>query len=329
MVFPQLAPLARTTTRLHPRPGSPSVRGSSVGGPLLWPVTEAWPFCDGPHQPDGRPATTVQDVRLLRQLMTAANNRPAGDMLFTPQEQQVVDRIDRGRPWPEEPVALLPVAQLYLRDVPHLRVPEQADMLQVLWCPFDHPEQQIPKTALFWRSSTRLTDVVASPPQPVAVQHEGYVPQPCLIHPEQVTEYPAPLQLEQGLREQVEQWSARQKAGAAPESAYDQAESAFYQYELSVAPGWKVGGWAPWSFTDPHPLPCQSCGTPLEPLLTIASSEWDDSNHSWIPYEDRDDATREVYPDPARPSLMSIAGFNLQLYVCPVSPEHPHAELLQ
>ena len=38
---------------------------------------------------------------------------------------------------------------------------------------------------------------------------------------------------------------------------------------------------------------------------------------------------RQVFPDPARPSLASIAGINLQLYVCPVSPEHPKAELLQ
>ncbi|WP_330301205.1 hypothetical protein [Streptomyces sp. NBC_00503] len=34
-VFPRLAPLARTTTRLHPRPGSPSPYDSSIGGPLL------------------------------------------------------------------------------------------------------------------------------------------------------------------------------------------------------------------------------------------------------------------------------------------------------
>ncbi|MEU1478126.1 hypothetical protein ABZ458_23340, partial [Streptomyces sp. NPDC005760] len=33
-LFPQLAPLARTATRLHPRPGSPTVHDSSVGGPL-------------------------------------------------------------------------------------------------------------------------------------------------------------------------------------------------------------------------------------------------------------------------------------------------------
>lgn len=40
VLFPQLAPLARTATRLHPRPGSPSVHDSSVGGPLLGPADE-------------------------------------------------------------------------------------------------------------------------------------------------------------------------------------------------------------------------------------------------------------------------------------------------
>ncbi|MFD7973442.1 hypothetical protein ACFV5D_32975, partial [Streptomyces clavifer] len=39
-LFPQLAPLARTATRLHPRPGTPSVHDSSVGGPLLWPARD-------------------------------------------------------------------------------------------------------------------------------------------------------------------------------------------------------------------------------------------------------------------------------------------------
>ncbi|MYS07021.1 hypothetical protein GTW71_11375, partial [Streptomyces sp. SID6041] len=48
-LFPQLALLARTATRLHPRPGSPTVHDSSVGGPLLWPADEPWPYCEEPH----------------------------------------------------------------------------------------------------------------------------------------------------------------------------------------------------------------------------------------------------------------------------------------
>jgi hypothetical protein len=44
-VVPGLAPLARTTVRLHPRPGEPTAADSSIGGPLLWPEGEPWPAC--------------------------------------------------------------------------------------------------------------------------------------------------------------------------------------------------------------------------------------------------------------------------------------------
>ncbi|MEV2226895.1 hypothetical protein AB0E01_44760 [Nocardia vinacea] len=48
-VFPELAPLARQAVRLHPRPGQPTVHESSIGGPLLWPADEQWPFCAKEH----------------------------------------------------------------------------------------------------------------------------------------------------------------------------------------------------------------------------------------------------------------------------------------
>ncbi|GAB2848164.1 hypothetical protein GCM10022221_54380 [Actinocorallia aurea] len=44
-LVPELAELARTTVRLHPRPGTPEVHESSAGGPLLWPAGEPWPHC--------------------------------------------------------------------------------------------------------------------------------------------------------------------------------------------------------------------------------------------------------------------------------------------
>ncbi|XIE78158.1 hypothetical protein AB6O49_08145 [Streptomyces sp. SBR177] len=46
--FPELSAYARTATRLHPCPGTPTAADSSVGGPLLWPAAEAWPVC-GEH----------------------------------------------------------------------------------------------------------------------------------------------------------------------------------------------------------------------------------------------------------------------------------------
>jgi hypothetical protein len=48
-IFPELGPLARTATRLHPRRGTPTAEQSSIGGPLLWPAGEAWPVCPRTH----------------------------------------------------------------------------------------------------------------------------------------------------------------------------------------------------------------------------------------------------------------------------------------
>lgn len=39
--FPALAAHRRTATRMHPRPGTPTVRDSSVAGPVLWPGAKA------------------------------------------------------------------------------------------------------------------------------------------------------------------------------------------------------------------------------------------------------------------------------------------------
>lgn len=245
-----------------------------------------------------------------------------------------MDQINAGRPWPEGPVAMLPVAQLYTRDFPALRPPGRADLLQVLWCPFDHsPLKPYPKPVLYWRIADTITDLLTAPPEPPAVQLDGYLPVPCLLYPEPVTEYPNFLDLSQDLRELAEQWCRRQAEGTGPGSAYTSDPKQFYWDELSVAPGWKAGGWPNWGFTDPIPQSCSVCGTSMDPLLTIASTEWDRSTRGWIPYEDQARADTPRYigaPHPARPAMVQIADdSSLQLYACPASPDHPHTELIQ
>lgn len=42
------------------------------------------------------------------------------------------------------------------------------------------------------------------------VQFDGYLPEPCLLNPEQVTEYPDHRQLSKELREQIGDWSVWQ-----------------------------------------------------------------------------------------------------------------------
>ncbi|GAA2093691.1 hypothetical protein GCM10009801_61090 [Streptomyces albiaxialis] len=328
-VFPELAPLARTATRLHPRPGAPTWRDSSIGGPLLWPADEPWPHCDGPHVVDGmNPALSPADIRLERRIRAASHGRS-----LTPQERAALERIRPPQEYPlrvdvqpyEGSLAMLPVAQLYARDVPDLPTPDGADLLQVLWCPFDHPI--MPRTALFWRSAATVTDVLGTPPEPPATQFDGYLPEPCLLTPEQVTEYPDHLELSAELRERLGEWSVPQA------DEEDMDPRTYYDCVLSTAPGWKVGGWPAWGPTDPAPRPCPACGTGMEALLTIATfEEGDDKGRSWSPYEA---PGTEPSPGggrfgPGRPTEVQIgSGYKQQLYVCPAEPGHPHIELMQ
>ncbi|WP_345585169.1 hypothetical protein [Streptomyces prasinosporus] len=333
-LFPELAPLARTATRLHPRPGAPSPHDSSVGGPLLWPADEPWPYCDGPHVGDGfNPALSPEDVRVQRRIRATVAGRPPGlpeTARYTPEERATDQRISAGRPWPEGPIAMLPVAQVYVRDVPLLRPPGRAgaDLLQVLWCPFDHPEH--PRTALFWRSAATVTDVLDTPPEPPAVQFPDYLPEPCLLAPEQVTEYPHFLELGKEVQQQLQDWSRWRAAGDAVDDSYAVAPEEFYMDHLSVSPGWKAGGWSRWGLTDPLPRTCAACGTAAEPLLTIATTEWSGATESWAP---EGDGARDPLPPGTPPAnytrIVLARGYDLQLHACPVSPDHPHVELVQ
>ncbi|MGW0859003.1 non-ribosomal peptide synthetase [Streptomyces sp. NPDC002690] len=250
--------------------------------------------------------------------------------------------------------------------MPDLPTPEGADLLQVLWCPFDHPA--MPRTALFWRSAAAVTDILATPPEPPVMRSAGYLPEPCLLNPERVTEYPDHLELSKELRQQLGTWSAW-RAAVTDVDDYASSPELYYDRELAGAPGWKVGGWPRWGATDPTPRLCTACGSDMDALLTIATFEGEDGS-SWLPDEVREDRERagssaghtgaegqvvidffrargiEVHDRgrvrrdarvaplstktaPRQPTAVEIAsGYDQQLYVCPVSPEHPHSELM-
>nr|WP_308401642.1 hypothetical protein [Streptomyces roseoverticillatus] len=137
------------------------------------------------------------------------------------------------------------------------------------------------------------------------------------------------MDLSKELQQQLGDWSNWQAAGSAVDSSWAPYPDSFYGSQLSVAPGWKVGGWPGWGLTDPIARFCTACGAKMAPLLTIASCEWDSSNMGWVPYEDQalgslDDSCV------ANPPKVKVSRTNrLQLYVCPESPDHPHTDLIQ
>ncbi|MEU7020559.1 hypothetical protein ABZ990_07845 [Streptomyces sp. NPDC046203] len=340
-VFPELAPLARPAIRLHPRPGSPTVGDSSVGGPLLWPAGEPWPLCQDSHlHIDSGFRQSPEEVRLERRLR-ARRHPDSGGVEPTPEEvalrERAAARLAARRalaPQPAEcPVPLLPVAQLYVRDVPLLRPPGDADVLQVLWCPYDHDPDPKPATALFWRSAAEVVDVLDAPPEPYEVNGEGYLPEPCLLAPEAITEYPDSLDLAPEVRELVADRGRWQAAGVELDGSCADYPVEFYDALLAHAPGWKAGGWPPWGRTDAYPWDCDVCETTMVPLLTIASFEWDgDEGRGWAPYEDRAAAYGDYYAArrPDQPTAVEVGSTdNMQIYVCPASPAHPHIDLIQ
>ncbi|MEU2262215.1 hypothetical protein ABZ557_18515 [Streptomyces sp. NPDC019645] len=56
-----------------------------------------------------------------------------------------------------------------------------------------------------------------------------------------------------------------------------------YMSDLSLAPGWKVGGYASWHPTDPAPVDRPRCATPMPPLLTVDTWECDGAHGAGSP----------------------------------------------
>ncbi|MEV5378409.1 hypothetical protein AB0L26_20920 [Streptomyces nondiastaticus] len=199
-LIPELSGLARETTLLYPRSGSPGVHDSSIGGPLLWPADEPWPMCSEPDhwKPLRKPVDVVGP----------------------------------------EPVAMVAVAQLYARDLPELPFPPGRDVLQILWCPLIHEgDVSAARPELYWRSAHETAaagaGILAEPPQPYEYDEE-FVPQPSTVSPTKAVEYPnwdMPPGLSQTLEERFEAFEERLGA-----SYWDVATT--IQSKAGGYPGW-------------------------------------------------------------------------------------------
>jgi hypothetical protein len=133
------------------------------------------------------------------------------------------------------------------------------------------------------------------------------------VHPEQVREYQYSDLLPEELSTRIAAW----------EEQTGEETGRSYQSDLSLAPGWKVGGFANWSLTDPYPVNCAECGTAMTLLFTADSGEWHGTGGSWRPTEEPADAS-------SNPVDVSIGrGYALYVFRCPASYEHPPATAMQ
>jgi hypothetical protein len=307
-VFPELAGLARTAFRLHPRPGQPGVQDSSLGGPLLWPADEPWPACTTAHE-GSREVPVPPEVTTWAEATEWALKNGAGVALHP--DGSITTRVSDSRP-PDHPSPLISVLQLYAGDVPDLPFPDGTDLLQVLWCPNEHGlPWSGPRPEAFWRRAADVTSVLRHPPRPVfddGLSAKNYDPVPCLLHPEPVTEYPDSEDLPAVLGQRLEEWDSRD----------DDAASHLYWSALSTAPGTKALGYPRW-VQGPRPPECAQCGQVMTHLVTIASEE--------ARHQDRwrtDDGLPDQFPRNFAPHGVLIGDVgSMYLFTCTSCPDRP------
>lgn len=288
-LVPGLARYASTATRLHPRRrGAPSPDASHIGGPVRWPADEPWPHCFADLPGEGEKA-----VPQLDGTYRAMRSPPRFGARALPHHR---------------PNPMIVVCALRAADVPDLWCPPDADLLQVLWCPWNHSQDHgsTPTVRLFWRRDDPSMPI-AEPPVGT-VNEDLFVPAPCVLHPEQITEYPDSQDLPPDLAAAV---------GAV-------GDGRLYDAELSTAPGWKAGGWPAWTDEASPRRQCGTCGATMRLLLTIDSSEHDGGR--WQPAES---GRRPDQDDDAEPTDVVVGRWaNLHVFVCPTCPDAPSRPLM-
>jgi uncharacterized protein YwqG len=167
----------------------------------------------------------------------------------------------------------VPVLQVHSNDILGIAFPPNTDLLQVLWCPNDHEECGCcPKIKLYWWRSESLNPHPLNPKR-IKAENEEYLPKSCEVSPERVVEYPSAFSLSDDQTKELSDWQ--------------QDDGALYQYSLSVAPGFKIGGYPNW-VQDSEKVTCD-CGLEMDYLLTIDSAEFDGGTHErWLPEEERE-----------------------------------------
>jgi hypothetical protein len=121
-----------------------------------------------------------------------------------------------------------------------------------------------------------------------------YLPEPCVLHPERVFEYPDRWELTDAQAKRLAESpdltavAARAGRGLPDDGSRPGDAASLYQRWLGAAPGTKAGGYPAWVQEPRYPA-CEFCGVPMAHLLSLASWEWDGGTWPrWMPVEHRE-----------------------------------------
>jgi uncharacterized protein YwqG len=134
-LIPDLEPLGKTTTRLHPKRGQTTLDSSKIGGLFLWSEDKPLPCC------------------------------------------------------PDHATEMIGLLQLRAQDVPLLEFP-YGDLLQLFWCPREVKDFICCMNfKAVWQTRKQVKNSRSQIPVPPEANPRD-LPIPCVLHPEQVREYP-------------------------------------------------------------------------------------------------------------------------------------------
>jgi hypothetical protein len=219
-------------------------------------------------------------------------------------------------PWPRcaaHETDFVTVLQLLQEDVPVIGFPPRCDLLQVLWCPNVHPERGYwPDVRIAWRNSRDLGESVSLKPS-VTTANTDYLVKECRVTPERVIEYPDGNSLTDEQWDSLDKWYSENR----PEADQD-SDLLDYWSSLSVASGFKVGGYPRW--TQMPDIPQCDCGALTKYMLTIDSAEFDGGTYKrWLPLEERHVWTADFETRMAvqcAPGIMLGDMGEMNLFVC-------------
>ncbi|MGW1027563.1 hypothetical protein ACWD4J_28355 [Streptomyces sp. NPDC002577] len=217
---------------------------------------------------------------------------------------------------------MVPVIQLFARDVPWLEFPQGKDVVQLLWCALVHDEDPagvvLPK--LYWRNEaeTAAGGLLHDVPAPHKGEHEDdFVPRPCTVCPTPAVEYPSydlPDELLTVVRPRLE--ALQERFG-------------FWYTEVASALQNKLGGYPAWTQSPDWPHCGQ--GHRMEHLFSITGEP---AYGRWLPLDEHEPGTTQPkWNAPAVKEVLDTIGPELEIgdaggvyiFMCRQCPDLPYA----
>lgn len=277
-IAPQLANLAKTTVRLHPRRRSRDLpfAKSKIGGRFLWAKNSEWPYCNEHEQ------AFIPVIQLRKQDVPELGFPEGMDtfqMMWCPFSHNYMPRPMIF--WHDSNS----MSELQPRAIKFESNDAVARSLIPLVCAI-HPERLI-EYPLF-RYGSIPGYAFGFPPE----LHDAFQKAQLSSVPDIRKRFSKVLEYDDCITE-------------------NEFPAYVYSEELSVAPGTKVGGYV--NSVDPMRAVCD-CGNEMGHLLTIASFEFEKQESRWCPIQDQ---KRTEVMDAKNPTGMTIGdGMDFVLFIC-------------